>query len=92
LADPTFYKPRPIDPFLGNELFGKVLSVGKVQLGPTKRLIAKNTQLGWILGGSWDTNKENAKTICTFSSKDLDKQMVKFWQIEEIGHKPIRSR
>jgi hypothetical protein len=63
-----------------------------VQLGPAKRLTAQNTQLGWILGGCWDTNKENTKTICTFSSKNLEKQMVKFWQIEEIDHKPILSR
>jgi hypothetical protein len=92
LADPTFNKPGPIDLLLGNELFWKVLCVGKVQLGPAKRLIAQNTQLGWILGGCWDTNKENTKTICTFSSKNLEKQMVKFWQIEEIDHKPILSR
>jgi hypothetical protein len=63
-----------------------------MQLGPAKRLIAQNTQLGWILGGCWDSNKENAKTICTFSSKNLEKQMVKFWQIEETDHKPILSR
>jgi hypothetical protein len=92
LADPTFNKPGPIDLLLGNELFWKVLCVGKVQLGPAKRLIAQNTQLGWILGGCWDSNKENTKTICTFSSKNLEKQMVKFWQIEEIDHKPILSR
>jgi hypothetical protein len=92
LADPTFNKPGPIDLLLGNELFWKVLCVGKVQLCPAKRLIAQNTQLGWILGGCWDTNKENTKTICTFSSKNLEKQMVKFWQIEEIDHKPILSR
>jgi hypothetical protein len=92
LADPTFNKPGPIDLLLGNELFWKVLCVGKVQLGPAKRLIAQNTQLGWILGGCWDTNKENTKTICTFSSKNLEKQMVKSWQIEEIDHKPILFR
>jgi hypothetical protein len=92
LADPTFNKPGPIDLLLGNELFWKVLCVGKVQLGPAKRLIAQNTQLGWILGGCWDSNKENTKTICTFSSKNLEKQMVKSWQIEEIDHKPILFR
>jgi hypothetical protein len=92
LADPTFNKPGPIDLLLGNRLFWKVLCVGKVQLGPAKRLIAQNTQLGWILGGCWNTNKENTKTICTFSSKNLEKQMVKFWQIEDIDHKPILSR
>jgi hypothetical protein len=92
LADPTVNKPGPIDLLLGNELFWKVLCVGKVQLGPAKRLIAQNTQLGWILGGCWDTNKENTKTICTFSSKNLEKQMVKSWQIEEIDHKPILFR
>jgi hypothetical protein len=92
LADPTFNKPGPIDLLLGNELFWKVLCVGKVQLGPAKRLIAQNTQLGWILGGCWDTNKENTKTICTLFSKNLEKQMVKSWQIEEIDHKPILSR
>ncbi|XP_045535019.1 uncharacterized protein LOC123721194 [Papilio machaon] len=85
LADPMFYQPAEIDILLGADIFWDLIGTGRISLGP-QRPVLQETHLGWIVAGPMGGkyyNSNNSKVSCHFS-RDISKQLAKFWELEEI--------
>ncbi|XP_073819973.1 uncharacterized protein [Musca autumnalis] len=86
-ADPEFYRSSPIDVLIGGNLYPIIL-LGGVEHGILGSLVAQETVFGWIVTGP-TTNSTARHTIrashCTRVS--IDKQLARFWEIEEIQTK-----
>ena len=90
LADPKFYESRPIDFIIGSDFYPQILRSG-VKKGFLNTLIAQDTEFGWILTGPVEESHRTQTVVSYFSSVALDKCLTKFWEIEEIPKKPIKS-
>lgn len=94
MADPNFNKAGPIDILLGSSIFWQLMCVGQIQLNDS-RLTLQKTVFGWVIAGSLATSTQQINSISCHSVIDnaaLDKQIVKFWQTEEVSVKSIRSQ
>ncbi|XP_050301507.1 uncharacterized protein LOC126739751 [Anthonomus grandis grandis] len=90
LADSDFYSPSPIDILLGADIFWQILSVGQINIGYPSPVL-QNTHLGWVVAGGFQPSN-NAKIRCNFSKNvDIQEQLSKFWEVEEIEIKKIFS-
>ncbi|XP_043263916.1 uncharacterized protein LOC122404087, partial [Colletes gigas] len=87
LADPNFHKSAKIEALLGNTLFYQLLSVGQIKLC-NNSVILQKTRLGWIVIGEVNlyNNQSNKKKTCLLTT-NLEKQISKFWEIEELPNK-----
>ncbi|KAH9638504.1 hypothetical protein HF086_007474 [Spodoptera exigua] len=77
LADPEFYKSRPVDILLGADVYCIILMEGICRENlnlPT----AQQTRLGWILSGNVKTSFQ-----CNVILNDL-KEIERFWETEDI--------
>ncbi|KAJ8980530.1 hypothetical protein NQ317_008327 [Molorchus minor] len=91
LADPKFNISGKIDMLLGADIFFDLLCVGQVKIGPGQPILQKS-QLGWILSGpiSIDMDQQQSKNfLCNFTMNmnqdfNLERQLEKFWNIEEL--------
>lgn len=90
LADPAFNVSNQIDILLGAELFWKLLCVGKIKLANNQPYFQK-TQLGWVVGGSFNYPNPSKTIACNLSLRTLDQKLTKFWEIEEVQTKPNLS-
>lgn len=91
LADPQFYSPGTIDLLIGAELFYSLLCVGQISLGQQNPIMQK-TLLGWVVSGPIGSISLQ-KTSCNVSSVDIQRQLEKFWQLEESADiQPILSK
>nr|CAI5863233.1 unnamed protein product [Callosobruchus analis] len=94
LADPTLNIPSKIDILLGADIFWNLLCIGQIQLGKSQPMLQK-TRLGWILGGRF--NQPEADIKCHFlqlkekSDSQIQTQLSKFWEVEEIPPKRFFS-
>ncbi|XP_048517117.1 uncharacterized protein LOC125502581 [Dendroctonus ponderosae] len=94
LADPMFLNPGPIDLLLGADLYYDLLSQGVIRLGKDLTTLI-NTQLGWIMGGSYAQSPAiyNGVQSCsnlnvsllTQTKSSLETLVSRFWSIEEIA-------
>ncbi|XP_022827101.1 uncharacterized protein LOC111356845 [Spodoptera litura] len=76
LADPEFYKSKPVDILLGADVYSQILLDGVCRSEGTLP-IAQQTQLGWILSG-------NCKTFqCNMILNNLT-DIQQFWEMEDI--------
>ncbi|XP_058456466.1 uncharacterized protein LOC131433875 [Malaya genurostris] len=92
LADPTFNQSDEIDMLIGSQWFLKLLLPGEISL--TENLpILKETQFGWVIGGSYMGNTTSEMVIYSHSVTvdDLDKLIRRFWELEEISSPNQRS-
>ncbi|XP_026475587.1 uncharacterized protein LOC113380636 [Ctenocephalides felis] len=86
LADPNFYSPQEVDGILGCDVFSEIIGTHQVkndQGAPT----ALETQLGYIIIGSVPNLSQPSSTstnLCNISNPDLNVQMDKFFQLEDI--------
>lgn len=86
LADPFFNIPGKIDLLLGADAYAVIILPG-LKKGPTGSPVAQNSELGWIISGNVAHSNKN-KTIQTHHHLiNLDAQIRKFWEIEEINEK-----
>lgn len=85
LADPTFFHPSEIDLLLGADIFWDIMGSSRLKLGHNKPIL-QETNLGWIvagpIGGKYYNTNLN-KIHCQFS-KNIQQQLVKFWELEEV--------
>lgn len=82
LADPVYNTPGKIDVLLGADVYSAIILSG-LRKGVPGAPIAQQTELGWIVSGS--TSGSINKTIHTYHQMiDLDKQIRRFWEIEEV--------
>ena len=91
LADPEFFKSKPVDVVLGVNVFAKII-LKDLRKGPLHCPIAQKTQLGWIVLGSVPT-KNNTRCfltpdfhgqICTTQQCNLSELIHRFGELEEI--------
>lgn len=79
---------------LGASIFWKLLCSRQIRL-PEQTLILQETLLGWTVAGRYSLNQAppSHKTHCGVSSNlQLNNQLEKFWNIEEIKHKVQPSK
>lgn len=79
LADPNFDRPGKIDVLLGADVYRELI-LDSIQKDV---LLAQNTYLGWILSGKINAADRPIISQKTFFTATLEKQMEKFWEIEE---------
>ena len=84
LADPTFFKPGPIDMIIGSDFLPFINSEGTQILEGC--LEARASHLGWYISGP--APSEDVQTFRTSvqvaDNVDLNTQLRKFWELEEI--------
>ena len=88
LADPEFYKPRPIDILLGAPTVAK-LRKNDIVRGSSDLPVAQDTALGYVLYGSLPT-KSYAFDV-NHVDVDLHQSIQRFWELEDISHKNLLS-
>ncbi|KAJ8915309.1 hypothetical protein NQ315_014817 [Exocentrus adspersus] len=82
LADPQFFNPSEIQLLLGAEYFYSLLRTGNIRLGSGLPTL-QNSVLGWIISGPTYPLNHDRVTKCFFSMPELQKQLAKFWELEE---------
>jgi len=91
LADPTYNIPGPIDIIIGADVFTNIIKDGVMKL--SNGYLAQNTEFGWILSGrNHLAKKTQIEVISMISTAEEDKQLTKFWEIEEISNTPNFSK
>ena len=79
-ADPNFATPGEIGMILGADVFE--LIVGTKKKAISKELFARETVFGWVITGK--SVPETSSSFCQVIHAQLDTQLQKFWEIEEI--------
>ncbi|XP_055527393.1 uncharacterized protein LOC129720008 [Wyeomyia smithii] len=78
LADPSFHQTRKVDMLIGNQLFPKLLLPGQIQLNDHAAIL-KETRLGWVVGGGYQTDPNVHSYPLT-----LEQSIQRFWEVEEL--------
>lgn len=82
LADPDFHIPRAVDLLIGSGVTLALFSVGQINLSREGHdLYLQKTRLGWVVAGGMPS-RGTPKNTCHLSN--LEVQLAKFWEIEEI--------
>jgi hypothetical protein len=99
LADPNFHTPAEIDLIIGADVFWNLLGSDKITLGVGQPTLC-STQLGWLICGPINaghlptsyipicnfTKFDSQSTSSRKSCEDIQNQLARFWQLEEIDH------
>ncbi|XP_023293941.2 uncharacterized protein LOC111677110 [Lucilia cuprina] len=92
LADPKFYEHSQIDILIGEDVIDK-FELGGFQKNIFGRLKAKETIFGWVISGNLEQASLPSTRIITCVSKiSLEKQLMRFWEVEDVPQKPILSQ
>ncbi|XP_033231493.1 uncharacterized protein LOC117182504, partial [Belonocnema kinseyi] len=94
LADPEFDKAGKIDILIGNNIFWTLICIGQVKLNDQGLLLQK-TRLGWILAGPMSNSslisRFNTVRCNLIQNINIEKQIAKFWELEEHLDKKSKS-
>ncbi|XP_014356362.2 uncharacterized protein LOC106709163 [Papilio machaon] len=82
LADPSYLSPSKIDVLLGAEVYCEILK-GDVIKNPTRRLIAQNTILGWIVSGKMSESGSSERVISMHTQIRAEDLLKRFWELEQ---------
>ncbi|XP_022836586.1 uncharacterized protein LOC111363955, partial [Spodoptera litura] len=98
LADPHFDTPSRVDLIIGADIFWDLLGTRRINLGVGKPVLFE-TRLGWIVSGSILNNDQvpnyfpkcnlinvNNSSQINSNAVDLQNLLMRFWQLEEVGH------
>lgn len=85
LADPEFYKSRPVDLLLGAEVYSNIILDGICREN-NQTPIAQQTRFGWILSGSANSTALQCNVLLN-NIEDIQR----FWQIEDITQETTLS-
>ena len=88
LADPGFGTPGEIDILIGGAAYLGLLCIGQFSLGTGMPTLQK-TRFGWVIGGElrggFNTNNIVFRSTCHFvGNVDIQDQLAKFWEVEEV--------
>lgn len=98
LADPNFHTPNSIDLIIGSDVFWDLLLLQRIKLGDGKPMLFE-TKLGWIVSGPLNSGSASLSSypiMCNFinltsasmnCNEDIQKQLTRFWQLEEVENK-----
>lgn len=91
LADPRYFEPGQIKMLLGINEYHEIIQNGLVK-GQNGQPFAQKTSLGWLIQGKTSspyTSDEQTVSISllteSMSTSDLEKQITKFWELEQIN-------
>lgn len=90
LADSTFNEPSAIHVLLGIDVHTRIRLDQSYRLN--ENLIAENTLLGYLIRGRVPIQSQNASSrvfMVKSSTEQLSSQIQRFWETEELHHKPI---
>lgn len=93
LADPGYYRPAKIDLLLGADVFWNIISNEQIKLGHNKPVL-QNSMFGWLVAGPvmcCKNNHSENKIVCNFSH-EINTQLNKFWELEEVPSNPVMSQ
>ncbi|XP_075150683.1 uncharacterized protein LOC142224783 [Haematobia irritans] len=93
LADPQFYESNRIDLLIGVDLFNNIM-LENVQRNICGSLVAQETVFGWIITGPIQQNPKisSFSTVVSYlTESNLEKQLKRFWEVEEVSQKPHLS-
>ncbi|XP_053698991.1 uncharacterized protein LOC128745961 [Sabethes cyaneus] len=84
LADPQFYQKGKIDMLLGNQLFLKLILPGEITLSDNTPIL-RETQFGWVVGGTYDESPTAVPVVHSHSVtlEDLNSSIKRFWEVED---------
>lgn len=86
LADPEFYKSRPIDALLGAEIFWDLLCKEQIR---SNNIVFHKTHLGWIVSGNVPLASNLSVVSCNLNiNEQLNKSIKQFWELEEPDIQP----
>lgn len=94
LADPNFHLPTEVDMLLGGNVDALISMSGCLKY-PDENLVLKQTRLGWIASGGkaqsqcFTISTRNQKQETRETLESLDKNMRRFWEIEEPSKKNL---
>nr|CAH7739803.1 unnamed protein product [Callosobruchus chinensis] len=92
LADSNFYLSSTIDILLGAGIFFDLLCSGRIKLGENLPVL-QQTLLGWIISGPLPREMNSSSNFCNLAIEaSLDKQIEKFWLLEEVTTQKPQSR
>nr|CAH7740561.1 unnamed protein product [Callosobruchus chinensis] len=92
LADSNFYLSSTIDILLGAGIFFDLLCSGRIKLGENSPVL-QQTLLGWIISGPLPREMNGSSNFCNLAIEaSLDKQIEKFWLLEEVTTQKPQSR
>ncbi|XP_011858580.1 PREDICTED: uncharacterized protein LOC105556118, partial [Vollenhovia emeryi] len=91
LADPSFHIPGKVDILIGADWFWNLLCIGQLTIG-ANQLTLQKTKLGWVAVGPLKDVYTNSIRCNLSRSDNLDEQLTKFWEIEELGNNKILSQ
>jgi len=83
LADPTYFHPREIDILLGIDVYGDVMTGGKIA-GEPGSPTAFNTIFGWVLTGKTRVVIHQSSVQVHHVKCNINELLQKFWEIEGI--------
>ncbi|XP_059217691.1 uncharacterized protein LOC131994814 [Stomoxys calcitrans] len=93
LADPRFYESAKIDLLLGADVFPSII-LSRNRNNICGSLMAQETVFGWILTGpiSSRTLSSFSTHVSFFCEISLDKEISRFWEVENIPQKRVLSQ
>ncbi|XP_049284796.1 uncharacterized protein LOC125764501 [Anopheles funestus] len=91
LADPHYNIPGRIDMIIGAGIFYKLLKGGRFNI-PNSNISLVETVFGWIVTGlaTKTDSSDSPNVTCNMTTvADIQQQLQKFWQIEEVEERTI---
>ncbi|XP_055307518.1 uncharacterized protein LOC129571715 [Sitodiplosis mosellana] len=82
LADPKFNIQSPIDLILDAEIHAQIIRPN-IRRGPPGTPVAQDTELGWILFGATNKNRENVSSV-SINISTIDTLLNKFFEADEL--------
>ncbi|XP_065356165.1 uncharacterized protein LOC135950558 [Calliphora vicina] len=91
LADPQFHTSSKVDILIGGDLFPSIMRSG-VKHNVCGSLIAQETIFGWILTGPLSNiSTPSCSLVSYFCEISLDKEISRFWEVENLPRKNFIS-
>ncbi|GBP08768.1 hypothetical protein EVAR_100644_1 [Eumeta japonica] len=92
LADPYFHRSAVIDILIGGDVIPSIMCCGMKQ-AVCGSLLAQETIFGWILTGPVTTSstEQGSNIVSYFNEISLDKEISRFWEVEDLPRDRILS-
>ncbi|XP_065369024.1 uncharacterized protein LOC135961453 [Calliphora vicina] len=92
LADNYSFKTSKVELLIGCDVYPKIIRDG-VRWDHQMSLVAQRTIFGWIVTGRLNSPTRSLNSVSSFiNTLDLNEQITKFWELEEVHELPTMSR
>ncbi|XP_037825847.1 uncharacterized protein LOC119613853 [Lucilia sericata] len=91
LADSYSAKTSNVELLIGCDVYPKILRDG-IRWDYNRSLVAQRTIFGWIISGKLQSPTPLLNSVSSYMNLiDLNTQLTKFWELEEVYEKPTQS-